>query len=107
MSFAISVENITKSFEESRIIDDVSFNLAPGTSSVIVGPAASGKSLLLKCILGLFEIEKGKILLTQRELEDTNPSFVRVRILYKGFIYVVNMHDASHICFYKRKFHDK
>jgi len=42
MPFPISVENVIKSFEESRIIDDVSFNLAPGTSSVIVGPAASG-----------------------------------------------------------------
>ena len=61
MSFAISVENITKSFEESRIIDGVSFNLAPGTSSVIVGPAASGKSLLLKCILGLIPIDSGNI----------------------------------------------
>ena len=61
MPFAISVENVTKSFEESRIIDDVSFNLAPGTSSVIVGPAASGKSLLLKCILGLIPIDSGNI----------------------------------------------
>jgi len=61
MPFAISVENITKSFDESRIIDDVSFNLAPGTSSVIVGPAASGKSLLLKCILGLIPIDSGSI----------------------------------------------
>jgi phospholipid/cholesterol/gamma-HCH transport system ATP-binding protein len=61
MPFAISVENVTKSFEESRIIDDVSFNLAPGTSSVIVGPAASGKSLLLKCILGLMPIDSGNI----------------------------------------------
>ena len=61
MPFAIYVENVTKSFEESRIIDDVSFNLAPGTSSVIVGPAASGKSLLLKCILGLIPIDFGNI----------------------------------------------
>ncbi|MBB44534.1 MAG: ABC transporter ATP-binding protein [Rhodospirillaceae bacterium] len=61
MPFAISVENITKSFEESRIIDDVSFKLAPGTSTVIVGPAASGKSLLLKCILGLTSIDSGNI----------------------------------------------
>ena len=61
MPFAISVENITKSFEESRIIDDVTFNLAPGTSSVLVGPAASGKSLLLKCILGLIPIDSGNI----------------------------------------------
>ena len=61
MPFAISVENVIKSFEESRIIDDVSFNLAPGTSSVIVGPAASGKSLLLKCILGLIPIDSGNI----------------------------------------------
>ena len=61
MPFAISVENITKSFEENRIIDDVSFKLVPGTSSVIVGPAASGKSLLLKCILGLIPIDFGNI----------------------------------------------
>ena len=61
MPFAISVENITKSFEENRIIDDISFNLTPGTSSVIVGPAASGKSLILKCILGLIPIDSGNI----------------------------------------------
>ena len=61
MSFALSVENIYKSFEDSRIIDNVSFNLRPGTSSVLVGPAASGKSLVLKCILGLLPIDSGNI----------------------------------------------
>ena len=61
MSFALSVENITKSFEDSRIIDNISFNLPPGTSSVLVGPAASGKSLVLKCILGLLPIDSGNI----------------------------------------------
>ena len=66
MPFAISVENVIKSFEESRIIDDVSFNLAPRTSSVIVGPAASGKSLLLKCILGLIPIDSGNISINGR-----------------------------------------
>jgi phospholipid/cholesterol/gamma-HCH transport system ATP-binding protein len=61
MSFALSVENITKSFNDGPIIDNISFNLRPGTSSVIVGPAASGKSLVLKCILGLLPIDSGNI----------------------------------------------
>ena len=61
MSFALSVENITKNFNDSPIIDNISFNLCPGTSSVIVGPAASGKSLVLKCILGLLPIDSGNI----------------------------------------------
>ena len=61
MSFALSVENIYKSFEDSRIIDNISFNLPPGTSSVLVGPAASGKSLVLKCILGILPIDAGNI----------------------------------------------
>jgi phospholipid/cholesterol/gamma-HCH transport system ATP-binding protein len=61
MSFALSVENITKRFDGGPIIDNISFNLRPGTASVIVGPAASGKSLLLKCILGLVTIDSGNI----------------------------------------------
>ena len=52
MSFSISLEAITKYFDEQPIFKNLSLNIESGTSNVLVGPAASGKSLLLKCILG-------------------------------------------------------
>ena len=61
MSFSISLEAITKYFDEQPIFKNLSLNIESGTSNVLVGPAASGKSLLLKCILGLSKIDSGDI----------------------------------------------
>ena len=66
MSFSISLEAITKYFDEQPIFKNLSLNIESGTSNVLVGPAASGKSLLLKCILGLSKIDSGDISINGR-----------------------------------------
>ncbi len=49
----ISVSNLSKTINERTIIHNVSFDIGSGESLVIIGGSGSGKSVLIKCILGL------------------------------------------------------
>src|SRR5215510_8472192 len=58
----IEVKNIRKSFGEKTIIDDVSTVMKGGQCNLIIGASGSGKTVLMKCIVGLFEPDSGEIL---------------------------------------------
>jgi Cu-processing system ATP-binding protein len=57
----IQVRHLSKSFGNLRVLDDVSLDIRRGTVTAILGPNASGKSTLLKCILGLVNPDSGQI----------------------------------------------
>jgi Cu-processing system ATP-binding protein len=58
----IRIQHLKKSFAELNVLDDVSLDLKPGAVTAILGPNASGKSTLIKCILGLVNPDAGRIL---------------------------------------------
>lgn len=58
----IEVKNISKSFDTKKVLDDISVNFKPGTTSLIIGSSGSGKTTLLKCMVGLHEVDSGEIL---------------------------------------------
>ena len=57
----IKVSNLKKSFENNIILRDINFEILAGKSLVIIGGSGSGKSVLIKCISGLLEIDSGVI----------------------------------------------
>jgi phospholipid/cholesterol/gamma-HCH transport system ATP-binding protein len=57
----IAVANLCKSFGKKQVLKDASLNVTKGESLVIIGGSGSGKSVLLKCILGLITPESGSI----------------------------------------------
>src|ERR1700730_6179678 len=57
----ISVRGLTKSFGRKRVLDGLDIDCATGESLVVIGGSGTGKSVLVKCILGLLEPEKGSI----------------------------------------------
>jgi phospholipid/cholesterol/gamma-HCH transport system ATP-binding protein len=57
----IRIRNLTKSFGDKAVLDGIDIDVAPGTSLVVIGGSGSGKSVLLKCILGLMEPDDGTI----------------------------------------------
>lgn len=58
----IQVQNISKSFKETRVLTDISIDFLPGKINFIIGRSGQGKSVLLKCMVGLLEPEAGSIL---------------------------------------------
>ena len=57
----ISVRGLQKSFGAKRVLDGVDLDVATGTSMVVIGGSGTGKSVLIKCILGLIEPDAGTI----------------------------------------------
>jgi phospholipid/cholesterol/gamma-HCH transport system ATP-binding protein len=57
----IELKNIVKSFASKEVLKDVSFTFEQGKTNLVIGQSGSGKTVLLKCLLGLFEPEGGSI----------------------------------------------
>lgn len=63
----IEVKNIYKTFNEKTVLNNISAAFEPGKVTMIIGRSGSGKTVLLKSIIGLQVPEKGKILYNNRE----------------------------------------
>jgi Cu-processing system ATP-binding protein len=59
----IQIRHLCKRFDKLSVLDDVSLDIAEGSVTAILGPNASGKSTLLKCLLGLVNPDRGSILI--------------------------------------------
>jgi phospholipid/cholesterol/gamma-HCH transport system ATP-binding protein len=62
----IEVRNISKSFNSKKVLDDVSCTFEPGKVNLIIGGSGSGKTVLMKCLVGLYEVAEGKVLYDER-----------------------------------------
>ena len=76
----IEVKNLTKSFNETMVLNDINFKLFEGESLAIIGASGSGKSVLLKNIIGLLSPDKGSIKINNVEMVGLNRS-VKEKIL--------------------------
>jgi phospholipid/cholesterol/gamma-HCH transport system ATP-binding protein len=63
MGVEIQIEHLTKSFGKSLIWKDVSLTVPAGEISVMLGPSGTGKSVLLKTIIGLLKPNEGKVII--------------------------------------------
>lgn len=65
---SIEVKNLVKTFDDKRVIDDVSFKVEDGETLAIVGFSGSGKSTILKLICGLIEKDSGEIITSEGDV---------------------------------------
>lgn len=68
----IKIENISKYFNGTKVLEDISTHFERGKTNLIIGQSGSGKTVLLKCILGLFEASKGEIFFEKKSLNEMN-----------------------------------
>jgi len=68
----IEVKHIYKSFGEKKVLDDVSVNFEKGKINLVIGSSGSGKTVLIKCMVGLYEVDKGQIIYDGRNFSDMN-----------------------------------
>ena len=74
----LTLENITKAYGERKIFDNTGFSLQEGEKAGIIGINGTGKSTLLKMIVGLEEPDEGKIVMANHVVVSylaQNPEF--------------------------------
>lgn len=57
----IKIKNLHKSFEDTQVLKGISTVFESGKTNLIIGQSGSGKTVLLKCLLGLFDYQEGSI----------------------------------------------
>ena len=71
---AIEFRNISLSFDDRPVLDDVSFTLEQGEMIVVTGISGSGKSVLLRLAMGLIKPDSGQIFIEGREIDNLDES---------------------------------
>ena len=64
----ITVDSIYKSFEEQEVLKNISATFDNGKTNLIIGQSGAGKTVLLKCIVGLFTPDKGRVIYDNRDI---------------------------------------
>jgi ABC-type transporter Mla maintaining outer membrane lipid asymmetry ATPase subunit MlaF len=69
----IRLVDVSVSFGATRVLDKLNLDICPGKSTVIIGRSGSGKSVLLKLMMGLLKPTSGKVILFGRDLAEVKP----------------------------------
>ena len=85
----IELKNIRKAFGEKVVLEDVSATMMPGKVNLIIGSSGSGKTVLMKCMIGLIHPDSGHVLYEGKDLvtmEDKDLKEIRMQIgmLFQG-----------------------
>ncbi|MBP1667655.1 MAG: transporter ATP-binding protein [Bacteroidetes bacterium] len=68
----IEVKDLYKSFSGESVLDDISVSFEKGKTNLIIGRSGSGKTVLMKCIVGLHEADKGSVFFDGRDFLKMN-----------------------------------
>src|ERR1700757_2602950 len=86
----IQIKNLYKAFGTNQVLKDFSLDINKGESLVVLGKSGSGKSVLIKCIIGLMQPDKGIIEVFGKNIAELNHSQldeIRVKV---GFLFQSN-----------------
>ncbi|OAB79644.1 ABC transporter ATP-binding protein [Cochleicola gelatinilyticus] len=105
----IKVENVKKRFGEEEILKGITTTFEKGKTNLIIGQSGSGKSVLLKCLIGLFKPEEGRIYYEENAIQDMDDDQQRdlreeIGMLFQGGALFDSMTIEENVMFPLRMF---
>ncbi|MBP9018688.1 MAG: ATP-binding cassette domain-containing protein [Bacteroidales bacterium] len=100
----ITVSHISKSFGNAKVLDDISVQFETGRVHQIIGQSGSGKTVLMKCLVGLLEVDEGEVLYDGRNFSNmTIDQRKEIRkemgMLFQGGALFDSMNVAENVAF--------
>ncbi|ACS84512.1 ABC transporter ATP-binding protein [Musicola paradisiaca] len=82
---SVILKNVSKSFDGTNIIRDVSLEIPDGKFCVLVGPSGCGKSTLLRLIAGLEEVTAGQVFINDQDVTDHEPKLRDIAMVFQSY----------------------
>jgi len=84
----IKIEQISKSFKNTKVLNDISFEIEKGDFAAVMGPSGSGKSTLLYSVSGMDSISEGRVIFDGRNITELQESELsKFRLTKMGFVF--------------------
>src|SRR3954451_4612058 len=96
---SITLDQVTKRYQNSPVVNDVSLDIGDGEFFVLLGPSGSGKSTLLRAIAGLAGVDHGRIALHGRDVTHVSPRERGVGLVFQNYALFRHMTVADNIEF--------
>src|SRR4051812_35105432 len=81
----ITFSHVTKRFDETTAVDDLSIEVGDGEFLVLVGPSGCGKTTALRMLAGLEDITSGRILIGDRVINNVAPGSRGVAMVFQSY----------------------
>lgn len=107
----IKLDNISKKFGDNLVLDDISATFERGKTNLIIGQSGSGKTVLMKICIGLFEPDNGIVTFDDRQFSNTKEKYkVDIRkemgVLFQGGALFDSMNVEENVMFPLNMFTD-
>jgi sulfate transport system ATP-binding protein len=96
---SITLDQVTKRYQGSPVVNDVSLDIGDGEFFVLLGPSGSGKSTLLRAISGLAGVDHGRISLHGRDVTHVSAKERGVGLVFQNYALFRHMTVADNIEF--------
>jgi phospholipid/cholesterol/gamma-HCH transport system ATP-binding protein len=83
----VRIENLHKSFGDNQVLKGVNLEIKKSEDIVVLGKSGSGKSVLIKCMVRLLEIDEGKVIVLGRDIPTLNDEELNVVRKKIGFLF--------------------
>lgn len=96
---AASVRGLSKHFKNTRVLENVSFDVAEGESLVLLGASGSGKTTILRIIAGLEQPDKGQVILHGKDVTDLPARERGVGVIFQAYALFPRMTVEKNIAY--------
>lgn len=107
----VTLDDVHKAFGEKRVLDGISFDIRRGETMVVLGGSGSGKSVLIRHIIGLYRPDRGHVLIDGEDIiaydeEELIPIRKKVAMLFQGGALFDSMNVQDNVAYGLREHTD-
>ncbi len=95
----LELKNLTKKFGKKAVIDNLNLKIYEGELFAILGPSGTGKSTLLRIIVGIEEPDSGQIFLDGKDITDLPPNKRNIAMVFQSYALYPNMDVYRNVAF--------
>lgn len=95
----LQIKNLSKSFGNIKVLDDININVDAGEFMVLVGPSGSGKSTILRIIAGLEKSDSGQIEINNNVINNLHPKDRDIAMVFQNYALYPHMNVYENLAF--------